>query len=76
MYNPFHPCQDDPATRDVGKIFKVAGKATRNLDCAAKDTGRYRKLILVGDEIQRGCPAAIPPSAHPAAHRIGIEIVP
>jgi hypothetical protein len=77
LYNPFHPCQDDPATRDVGKIFNVASKATVNLDCPAKDAGSYRKLILVGDEVPRaGCPAAIPPLVKPRAHRIGIDIVP
>jgi hypothetical protein len=77
LHNPFHPCQDDPATRDVGKIFRVTAGTTVNLDCPAKDAGRYRKVILVGDEVPAtGCPPQVPRVVRPRLHRIGIDIVP
>ena len=66
FFNPFKKC--NPEDADIGKIFTVPSRQTREVKCKGKisSTDPYYKMIQVGSDIDtQSCPDPMPsPSAH------------
>lgn len=71
---PFDPCTSDPPGLMIGTAFTVKTKKKATLKCTGKDDGKYKKLVLVGDDVPTGgCP---PKEPLIETHRLDVEIIP